>query len=1042
MNVPPLRRAAPAFALAALTLLAAWPVLRAGYPTIGDGLNHYYRLAEFAHLLRQGVWFPRWAPDLAYGFGYPLFNYYPPLTYYLGALLHAVGLTFAHSLLGVYLLAWALAVTGAYAAAHDRWGDPAGLLAAAANGLSPYLYFNALARGALPETLGLGLLPWVLWAAGRLTPGKPLRLVTAALLFAALTLTHFLTAFLALPLLALAALWPAEPMPKGWGRLGRAGLAVALGLGLSAYFLLPAVLETGAVQVHQLTTPGDLDFRNNFLRLGALLAWPQPFDPRLVFHVVPPSLSLAALAVALIGLALTVWRTRRLDGATVAWAGALVVYTVLTLPATTALWTLVPVAGIIQFPWRLVGLASLVLALLAGRAVYDPAVNTAALANSKGEVRLRGLGEAQAIRSGRSLLVNLPGALLVIAVVVLYTFSLTWSFATAFDAPADAGVGDLTRYEVSSGQLGTTSAGEFLPVAVQTLPAADALSAAYAVADVISRLNTVPAGVRVTAQQTSVTSVGAQVTADAAATLTFDLFAYPGWRVAVDGQAVALRAAEGTGLITVEVPAGAHTVTVTFGLTPLRTAAVALSLLTALGLAAITVRGWRARPTLAGAASAPPQPVAVYIAVAVTALALLVLRVAAIEGRATVFARSPFDGAAVAGVARPLDVNFDDQLVLLGHDPAALTLPADGALDLTLYWRAQSVPSVDYAATVQVWDAAGNLWAQSDSQHPGRRPTTRWRTDQYARDAHTLTLPLGTPPGTYQVVVGVYPVSGPPLSVLDADQVPQGEYYALGPLTVTPAATLPTWTGTPLANVGVLRLLELTAEPRTLRPGDDVTLVLLWQTPGPAPDLTVGLGLLSADNQVIVEHSGPPSADYPVLDWRRGEIVRAVQHLRLPADAAPGRLTLAMRQNTVSTGAPIGLPVELPAYTFTVQALDRSYVVPPIQHLLPTDLGPAVQLLGYDLDVEAGSITLYWQTRALLDQRYTVFVQALGADGAVLAQADQQPANGARPTTSWLPGEVITDAYRLPLAGATQLSLGLYDPTTRVRLSTVTIALP
>ena len=86
MNAATLRRSAPAVALAALTLLAAWPVLRAGYPSIGDGLNHYYRLVEFAHLLRQGVWFPRWAPDLAYGFGYPLFNYYPPLTYYLGAL--------------------------------------------------------------------------------------------------------------------------------------------------------------------------------------------------------------------------------------------------------------------------------------------------------------------------------------------------------------------------------------------------------------------------------------------------------------------------------------------------------------------------------------------------------------------------------------------------------------------------------------------------------------------------------------------------------------------------------------------------------------------------------------------------------------------------------------------------------------------------------------------------------------------------------------------------------------------------------------------
>lgn len=1045
MNTAALRRAAPlALALAALTLLAAWPVLRSGYPTIGDGLNHYYRLVEFAHLLRQGVWFPRWAPDLAYGFGYPLFNYYPPLTYYLGALLHGLGLSVAHSLLGVYALAWALAVTGAYAAARARWGAAAGLLAGAALGLSPYLYFNALARGALPETLGLGLLPWVIWAFGRLGAARPVRIVTAALLFAALTLTHFLTAFMALPLLALAAAWPVEGATAPWrGRLGAAGLAALLGLGLSAYFLLPAVLETGAVQVHQLTSPGDLDFRNNFLALGELFAWPRAFDPRLVFQAVPPSLSLAALALA--GLAHTLWRARRLDAATLAWGGALLAYAALTLPATTPLWTLLPVAGIIQFPWRLVGPASVMLALLAGR-LLAPAVETAATQSEArsplGRHDLRGLRVEAGARFSQNVMTYGASGLLIAAIVVLYVFSLTWSFAAESDTPAEASVADLARYEQTSGQLGTTSAGEFLPVAVQTLPAADALRAAYAEAEVIPRLSAVPAGVTVTAQQAGVTWASAEVTAAAPATLTFDLFYFPGWRATVDGQPVAVAAAEGTGRLTVVVPAGAHTVAVTFGLTPLRTVAIALSLLTGAALIVMVGRAWRGR----AAANAPATgrgPVVVYGVVALTALALLMVRVAAIEGRATVFARSPFDGAAVAGVARPLDVNFDDQLVLLGHDPAALTMPADGALDLTLYWRAQTPPRADYAATVQVWDSAGNLWAQSDSQHPGRLPTTRWRTDQYARDAHALTLPLGTPPGTYQLVVGVYPAGGPPLSVLDAERAPQGAYYALGALTVTPAVTPPTWTGLPVANVGALRLLELAAEPRAVRPGDDVTLTLLWQAPSPPPTLTLSLGLLNEDNEVVVEQTGPPaSADYPVVNWRRNELVRAILHLRIPADAPPGPLTLALRQFTVSTGAPIGLPVRLPAYTFTVAALDRTYAVPPMQHPGPTDLGPAVQLLGYDLDPATGALTLYWQTRALLDRRYTVFVQALGPDGAVLAQADETPAGGARPTTSWLPGEVITDAYTLPLAGAAQLSVGLYDPATGARLGTVTITWP
>src|SRR5215510_14338620 len=105
-----LRLHSPILPLLALLALCAWPIVRAGYPLIGDGGNHLYRLVEFDHLLRNGVWFPRWATDLCYGYGCPLFNFYPPLTYYLGALVHALGLSYTNSLLAIYGLAFALAL--------------------------------------------------------------------------------------------------------------------------------------------------------------------------------------------------------------------------------------------------------------------------------------------------------------------------------------------------------------------------------------------------------------------------------------------------------------------------------------------------------------------------------------------------------------------------------------------------------------------------------------------------------------------------------------------------------------------------------------------------------------------------------------------------------------------------------------------------------------------------------------------------------------------------------------------------------------------
>lgn len=36
----------------------------------------------------------RWVPDMGYGFGYPLFNFYPPLPYYVGQVFRWLGSSF------------------------------------------------------------------------------------------------------------------------------------------------------------------------------------------------------------------------------------------------------------------------------------------------------------------------------------------------------------------------------------------------------------------------------------------------------------------------------------------------------------------------------------------------------------------------------------------------------------------------------------------------------------------------------------------------------------------------------------------------------------------------------------------------------------------------------------------------------------------------------------------------------------------------------------------------------------------------------------
>ncbi len=999
----------PILPILALLALALWPLLRAGYPLIGDGGNHLYRLVEFDHLLRNGIWFPRWATDLCYGYGCPLFNFYPPLTYYLGAFFHALGLSYADSLLAVYVVAFTLALSGAYALAREQCGIAPGLIAASAYGLAPYLYFNTLARGALPETLGLGILPWMLYAHTRLARQPTAQnFLMATSLYAALILSHSLSALLAAPLLSAFALIPFKPATFHVSRFTLSGfrlssLSFLLSLTLAAYFLIPALLETSAVQIYQLTAPGDLDFRNNFLRLTELLALPQTYDAKLVFIAVPPSLNLAALVLAVIGLFVCIYRrSRKLES----WNLNLEIWflflglCLLTQPLSLPLWQALPIANLIQFPWRLVGPASLLLALLAAAAFHH--LN---------------------LESWNLNLFLLPSA--------FFLFSLTWSFAPAFNRPASPTVRDVIPYEIATGQLGTTSAGEFLPKAVQQRPAPDSLSAAYAERLVIHRLGRLPEGVTLIGQSATPTSAIVTVNASAPATLTFNIFHFPGWQAQVDGVPAPIQPSEPHGLITVPINVGQHTVTLQFALTPLRMFAIGLSLLSLTLLTFIAFKSKIWQPLHSHTLTLPHSPLHF---VTLSALTLLLLRILFIDGHETPFARSRFNGATVSDMDRPLDVNFDNQLILLGLDQSQAEMPANDPLPITLYWRAQNIPPVDYSTTLQVVDAAGNLFGQSDSQHPGRTPTSRWRLDQYARDEHRLTLLPGTPPGTYTLTVGVYQVGGRGLSILDENQIPRGQTYVLGPLTVMRASQPPTTIDAAQSldlAFGPLTLLGQTLNTDSPQAGDDVRVTLFWRAEGDTrPDLTLWLELIGTDGMVIgnLETILVPD-EYPTSLWQTGEVVRLPVRVRIPANVAPGPAQLRVRLQPSAAAQTIA--------SLTLRVPERSFTLPSPQHPRADVFNESMKLLGYD--VTPTGLTLYWQALAPMQTSYTAFVHALDAEQHILAQVDVIPVNGARPTTGWLPGEVIVDAYTISLVGAAKIEIGMYNPQSLERLDAVII---
>lgn len=132
-------------------------------------------------------------------------------------------------------------------------------------------------------------------------------------------------------------------------------------------------------------------------------------------------------------------------------------------------------------------------------------------------------------------------------------------------------------------------------------------------------------------------------------------------------------------------------------------------------------------------------------------------------------------------------------------------------------------------------------------------------------------------------------------------------------------------------------------------------------------------------------------------------------------------------------------------YLPAAQLMDRTWQRPPVQCSLDEVFGEKIHLAGYTLEPSpAGgelTVTLVWTADAYVGVSYKVFVHLLDDGGQLLAQSDAAPARWRRTTTSWLPGEFISDTHTLSFqaSGASaprRLLVGLYDDEGRRLLTT------
>jgi 4-amino-4-deoxy-L-arabinose transferase-like glycosyltransferase len=106
----------------------------------------------------------------------------------------------------------------------------------------------------------------------------------------------------------------------------------------------------------------------------------------------------------------------------------------------------------------------------------------------------------------------------------------------------------------------------------------------------------------------------------------------------------------------------------------------------------------------------------------------------------------------------PIAIDFDRQIRLVGYTLSDLSPQAGDTVTLTLFWQAQRAIARDYVVFAHILDPATlTRWAASNAMPAGwARPTTTWTPGETIEDPHMLTLAADTPPGIYELEIGLY----------------------------------------------------------------------------------------------------------------------------------------------------------------------------------------------------------------------------------------------------------------------------------------------
>ena len=360
--------------LLALCVFAIAPLTAPGYfSSAHDSRHSVYFLQMFDQSIRDGAWYPRWAADMVFGYGYPLWLILAPIPFFLGEAFHVVGFDFVTAVKIVDGLVLLFSAINMYVFASRVLGKNAGLVAAIAYAYIPYHLVDLYVRAAQAELVAFAFPPLVCWAFYELAKTQRIRYIgIAAVAYAGLVLSHMQTAVLFTPIIGLYVLYLIYATFNTQFVLRftfYSSLSIALALGISAIFLVPVIFEQKLLTTEPLIG-GFYSYRSHFPNANQLLSPFWGYGVAGENGTDQFSLQLGLIPVLLAIVALT--QTRGKIRAQALLFGVITLGIIfLMLPIARPLWDrFAPIVAYFQFPWRLLIVSGFTLAFLSGAAIH------------------------------------------------------------------------------------------------------------------------------------------------------------------------------------------------------------------------------------------------------------------------------------------------------------------------------------------------------------------------------------------------------------------------------------------------------------------------------------------------------------------------------------------------------------------------------------------------------------------------------------------------------------------------------------------------